>query len=170
MKYVTLPAVDPLLNKLIEAIKPLFSNSDDEQQPLIVGIDSGGVWVAEAIHRAISPKTQLGRLNISFYRDDFSRIGLHPTVKPSVLPEPIDDRRIILVDDVLYSGRTVRAAMNELFDFGRPSQIMLAILIDRGEREIPIQPDFVGETMQLMKGQHIKLTGPEPLSLSMRAE
>jgi pyrimidine operon attenuation protein/uracil phosphoribosyltransferase len=169
VKYVILPAVEPLIKSLIEAIEPLFSNGDDEQ-PVIVGIESGGVWIAEAIHRAISPKTELGRLNISFYRDDFSRIGLHPTVKPSVLPEPIDDRRIILVDDVLYSGRTVRAAMNELFDFGRPSQILLAILIDRGEREIPIQPDFVGETMALMEGQHIKLTGPEPLSLSMRAE
>ena len=77
----------------------------------------------------------------------------------------IDDRTIILVDDVLQSGRTVRAAMNEIFDYGRPKKIVLAILIDRGEREIPIQADFVGATLQLDSGSHIKLEGPEPLKL-----
>ncbi|MCP4390459.1 MAG: bifunctional pyr operon transcriptional regulator/uracil phosphoribosyltransferase PyrR, partial [Gammaproteobacteria bacterium] len=114
------------------------------------------------------PDTELGRLNISFYRDDFTRSGLHPTVKPSSLPIDIDDRIIILVDDVLHSGRTVRAAMNEIFDYGRPKQIILAILIDRGEREIPIQADIVSATMELDSDSHIKLEGPDPLQLVVK--
>jgi pyrimidine operon attenuation protein/uracil phosphoribosyltransferase len=93
---------------------------------------------------------------------------LHPTVKPSSLPTDIDDRTIILVDDVLQSGRTVRAAMNEIFDYGRPRKILLAILIDRGEREIPVQADFVGTAMQLDSGSHIKLEGPDPLKLVIK--
>ena len=81
---------------------------------------------------------------------------------------PMDDKTIILVDDVLHSGRTVRAAMNEIFDYGRPKRILLAILIDRGEREIPIQADIVAETMTLEPGTHIKLEGPDPLSLVIK--
>ena len=163
------PSVESLIDKLTEALKPFFpAVQAPEQQPVIVGIETGGCWVAEAIHDAIRPATPLGRLNISFYRDDFTRVGLQPTVKPSSLPADIDDRTIILVDDVLYSGRTVRAAMNEIFDYGRPRRILLAILIDRGEREIPIQADFVGERMQLQRGQHIKLEGPSPLRLSLK--
>ena len=167
---MTLPAVEPLINKLIDDIRPLFDcNATASQQPVLVGIETGGAWIANRIHQAISPKTELGTLNISFYRDDFSRIGLHPTVKPSNLPEQIDGRQIILIDDVLYSGRTIRAAMNELFDFGRPSHIQLAILIDRGGREIPIQPDFVAAKLDLDDDQHVKLTGPDSMSLTMRA-
>ena len=167
---MTLPAVEPLINKLIDDIRPLFNSTpESQQQPILVGIETGGAWIANRIHQAISPRSELGSLNISFYRDDFSRIGLHPTVKPSNLPEQIDDRKIILIDDVLYSGRTVRAAMNELFDYGRPSQIQLAILIDRGGREIPIQPDFVAATLDLDDDQQIKLTGPDSMSLTMRA-
>jgi len=89
-------------------------------------------------------------------------------VRPSSLPTNIDDRTIILVDDVLQSGRTVRAAMNELFDYGRPRRILLAILIDRGEREIPVQADVVGDTIKLDSGSHIKLEGPEPLKLVIK--
>jgi len=160
---VSLPSVEALIEKLTQALTPCFSSP--ESLPVIVGIETGGVWIAEQLQQRISPGAELGRLNISFYRDDFTRIGLHPTVKPSILPTDIDDRTIILVDDVLQSGRTVRAAMNEIFDYGRPKKIVLAILIDRGEREIPIQADFVGATLQLDSGSHIKLEGPEPLKL-----
>ena len=90
-------------------------------------------------------------------------------MKPSSLPPNIDGKTVILVDDVLYSGRTIRAAMNEIFDYGRPQKIILAILIDRGEREIPIQADIVGETMRLEPGHHIKLEGPEPLTLTIKS-
>jgi pyrimidine operon attenuation protein/uracil phosphoribosyltransferase len=155
-----------LIEKLALALTPYFSTP--ESQPVIVGIETGGVWIAEQLQQRIAPDAELGRLNISFYRDDFTRKGLHPTVKPSNLPTDIDGRTIILVDDVLQSGRTVRAAMNEIFDYGRPKKILLAILIDRGEREIPVQADIVGTTMQLDSGSHIKLEGPEPLKLVIK--
>jgi len=155
---VTLPDVESLIDKLSQALTPFFSSP--QSQPVIVGIETGGAWIAEALRRRLAPKAEIGRLNISFYRDDFTRSGLHPTVKPSSLPTDIDDRTIVLVDDVLHSGRTVRAAMNEIFDYGRPKRIVLAILIDRGEREIPVQADVVGATMELDSGSHIKLEGP----------
>jgi pyrimidine operon attenuation protein/uracil phosphoribosyltransferase len=163
---VSLPSVESLIEKLTQALTPYFSAP--ESQPVIVGIETGGAWIAEQLHQRIAPNTELGRLNISFYRDDFTRKGLHPTVKPSSLPTDIDDRTIILVDDVLQSGRTVRAAMNEIFDYGRPKKILLAILIDRGEREIPVQADIVGAAMQLDSGSHIKLEGPSPLKLVIK--
>ncbi len=163
---MTLPPVESLIEKLSQALTPYFSSPDS--LPIIVGIETGGVWIAERLQKCIAPNAELARLNISFYRDDFTRIGLHPTVKPSSLPTEIDDRTIILVDDVLHSGRTVRAAMNEIFDYGRPKRIVLAILIDRGEREIPIQADIVGATMELDSGSHIKLEGPDPLRLVIK--
>ena len=163
---MSLPSVESLIEKLTEALTPYFSSK--QPQPIIVGIESGGVWIADLLHQRINPGGELGRLDISFYRDDFTKTGLHPTVKPSSLPTNIDDRVIILVDDVLHSGRTVRAAMNEIFDYGRPQKIVLAILIDRGQREIPIQPDIVGETIELDSDRHIKLEGPEPLKLSIK--
>lgn len=167
---MSLPPVGILIKKLTQALQPYFpSDQSPEQQPIIVGIETGGYWIANAIHQSIAPDTNLGRLNISFYRDDFTKSGLHPTVKPSSLPLDIDGRTVILVDDVLYSGRTIRAAMNEIFDYGRPLRIILAILIDRGEREIPIQADIVAETIHLEAGSHIKLEGPEPLQLSIRS-
>jgi pyrimidine operon attenuation protein / uracil phosphoribosyltransferase len=163
---VTLPSVESLIEKLARALSPFFSSPENE--PIIVGIETGGAWIAERVRQQIAPDAEIGRLNITFYRDDFTRSGLHPTVKPSSLPMGIDDKTIILIDDVLHSGRTVRAAMNELFDYGRPKRIVLAILIDRGEREIPIQADFVAETMSLETNTHIKLEGPDPLSLTIK--
>ena len=164
---MSLPSVESLIEKLTQALTPYFSSP--ESLPIIVGIETGGVWIAERLHENINTDADLGRLNISFYRDDFTRNGLHPTVQPSSLPTDIDDKTIILVDDVLQSGRTVRAAMNEIFDYGRPKKIVLAILIDRGGREIPIQPDIVAETMELDANYHIKLEGPDPLNLVIKA-
>ncbi|MFT5659258.1 MAG: pyrimidine operon attenuation protein/uracil phosphoribosyltransferase [Gammaproteobacteria bacterium] len=165
-----LPSVETLIDRLTQALKPYFSATQNSvDQPIIVGIETGGYWVASKIHQAIAPDSDLGRLNISFYRDDFTQNGLHPTVKPSSLPNNIDGKTIILVDDVLYSGRTIRAAMNEIFDYGRPDSIILAILIDRGERKIPIQADIVGETIRLEPGSHIKLNGPDPLQLTIKS-
>lgn len=153
----------------MQALKPYFPpGCPPAEQPIIVGIETGGYWIAKAIHQSISPATELGCLNISFYRDDFSKNGLQPTVKPSSLPADIDDKTIILIDDVLYSGRTIRAAMNEIFDYGRPRRILLAILVDRNEREIPIRADIVAETITLKAGEHIKLGGPQPLTLAIK--
>ena len=136
--------------------------------PLIVGIHTGGLWVAERLHRELDSNSPVGELNIAFYRDDFSRIGMHPRVAPSHLPLAVDDRHLILVDDVLHTGRTVRAAMNEIFDWGRPASICLAVLIERGGRELPVQADVVGRRLDLHPHEHVKLTGPEPLALEIK--
>jgi pyrimidine operon attenuation protein/uracil phosphoribosyltransferase len=136
--------------------------------PCMVGIHTGGVWVAEQLHRRLAISEPLGSLDISFYRDDFTRIGMNPVVQPSKLPFSLDNRHIILVDDVLHTGRTIRAALNELFDYGRPASIMLAALIERSGRELPIAADVVGAHVELSKGEHIKLTGPDPLRLETR--
>ncbi len=136
-----------------------------ERRPVLIGIHTGGVWIAERLHERLGFKEPLGTLDISFYRDDFSRVGIHPQVKTSHLPIPLDGRHIILVDDVLHTGRTIRAAMNELFDFARPASIALAVLIVRDGRELPIQPDIVGVSISLRPRQHIKLTGPDPLGI-----
>lgn len=135
------------------------------KDPLMVGIHTGGVWIAQYLHQSLALTQPLGTLDISFYRDDFTRIGMHPQVKPSSLPFSIENRHLILVDDVLHSGRTIRAAMNVLFDYGRPARILLAVLVDRNSRELPVQADIIGQTLELKESQHVKLTGPDPLEL-----
>jgi pyrimidine operon attenuation protein/uracil phosphoribosyltransferase len=149
----SLPDVDPLIVRLAGAIAPTIT-----PDTVIVGIHTGGVWVAERLHAMLKCSLPLGTLDISFYRDDFSRIGLHPQVKPSNLPFDLEGRDILLVDDVLHSGRTVRAAMNELFDYGRPASIRLAVLVDRGGHELPIRPDFTGLTLAVPDHQNINLS------------
>lgn len=132
---------------------------------LMVGVHTGGVWIAERLHAGLGLQQPLGILDISFYRDDFSRIGMNPQVRPSKLPVNVDDKNIVLVDDILHTGRTVRAAMNEIFDYGRPASIMLAVLGERSGRELPIQADVVGTHIKLKTNQHVKLVGPENLRL-----
>ena len=151
--HASLPDVDPLIAGLADAIAPTLT-----PDTVIVGIHTGGVWVAERLHAMLHCALPLGTLDISFYRDDFSRIGLHPQVKPSNLPFDLEGRDILLVDDVLHSGRTVRAAMNELFDYGRPASIRLAVLVDRGGHELPIRPDFTGLTLAVPAHQNINLS------------
>jgi pyrimidine operon attenuation protein/uracil phosphoribosyltransferase len=135
------------------------------KKPLMIGIRTGGVWVAETMHLRLGIEEPLGLLDIAFYRDDFSQIGVHPNVKPSQLPTHLEGRDIILVDDVFYTGRTIRAALNEIFDYGRPNQVILAVLIERDGRQIPLCPDCVGASISLDPGQRIKLTGPQPLAI-----
>ncbi len=135
--------------------------------PLMIGIHTGGVWVAEAIRERMEQDIPLGTLDISFYRDDFSRIGFNPEVRPSEVPFDVDNRHIILVDDVLYTGRTIRAAMNEIFDYGRPASIILTVLIERDGRQLPITADVVGSKVQLEANQQIKLSGPSPISMEV---
>jgi pyrimidine operon attenuation protein/uracil phosphoribosyltransferase len=157
-----LASPDKLLAELADKLKTMLVERAIEQ-PLMVGIHTGGVWVANHLHQKLSIEQPLSTLDISFYRDDFSRIGMNPKVKPSKLPPQVDNRHIILVDDVLHTGRTIRAAMNEIFDYGRPATVTLVCLVERSGREIPIQADIVGQHLHLEEGQHIKLTGPEPL-------
>lgn len=154
--------LDDMATKLRETL-----DSAEITSPAIVGIRTGGVWVAERLRKMLAVDEPLGELNIAFYRDDFSRIGVHPTVEPSSLPFDVDGRDLILVDDILYTGRTIRAAMNEIFDYGRPRSIHLAVLFDRSGRELPIQADIVGAHLSLKPKEHAKLTGPSPFKLEI---
>jgi pyrimidine operon attenuation protein/uracil phosphoribosyltransferase len=156
--------VKPLVDAMAEKIHSL-TNARGITDPLMVGIRTGGVWLAEALHNQLELNEPLGTLDITFYRDDYTRIGMNPEVHPSDLPTPVDDRHIILIDDVVHTGRTIRAALNEIFDYGRPASIILATLVDRSGRELPIQPDVVGLHPELEQNQHITLIGPEPLEL-----
>ncbi len=148
--------LDEMLDEIHAAIA-----TEDFSELLMIGIHTGGVWIAERLHKGLNLQQPLGKLNIAFYRDDFSRIGTHPQVTPSKLPFDVEDKHILLVDDVLHTGRTIRAALNEIFDYGRPASVRLAVLIDRGEHELPIQADFVGKILALKPGEHVKLCAAE---------
>ena len=156
--------IDALIAGMATALSERFA-AEEIQDPALIGIRTGGVWIARRLHALLALEQPVGELNIAFYRDDFSRIGMHPTVEPSHLPFDVDDRHLVLIDDILYTGRTIRAAMNEIFDYGRPASIMLAVLCERSGRELPIQADVVGARLSLTAREHAKLTGPEPLRL-----
>ncbi len=160
-------AVAPLLATLTGRLRACLSENRRMEAPIIIGIRTGGAWIAAKLHTALQLTTPPGTLNINFYRDDFSRIGLHPQVEPSDIQTPLDGRHVILVDDVLHTGRTIRAALNEIFDYGRPASVTLAILIDRRGRELPIRADACGDVVNLEEGQNIKLQGPTPLTLEI---
>jgi pyrimidine operon attenuation protein/uracil phosphoribosyltransferase len=147
-----LPDAEQLLKALTEKMRPEVGRETG-----LIGIHTGGVWLAERLHAALGLEVPLGSLDVSFYRDDYGTIGLHKNVKRSDVPFEVEGRPLILVDDVLYTGRTIRAAMNELFDYGRPASIRLAALVDRGGRELPIAAQFVGTTMSVTPGQGVEL-------------
>ncbi|CAA6822693.1 MAG: Uracil phosphoribosyltransferase (EC / Pyrimidine operon regulatory protein PyrR [uncultured Thiotrichaceae bacterium] len=155
------------LAAMVDDIRALMAEKNIET-PLIVGIHTGGVWIANALRERLGISESLGELNINFYRDDFTRNGLHPQIQPSKLPLSIEDRHILLVDDVLFTGRTVRAAMNEIFDYGRPASITLAVLFEREGRELPVFAEVSGIKQTLGKKQYIDISGPEPLELTIR--
>ena len=149
-----------LLDTLSSELRNLLKSRNIEN-PVMIGIHTGGVWVAKELHKDLNIEQPLGTLNITFYRDDFTRIGMHPQVQPSNLPFNIDGQHIILVDDVLHTGRTIRAALNEIFDFGRPASVILAVLVERGCRELPISADVAATEITLDDNQHIKLSNDE---------
>jgi pyrimidine operon attenuation protein/uracil phosphoribosyltransferase len=147
--------VQRICEQLISRIAAAF----DANRPLnIIGIRTRGEVLAERLTKALAGKgfKQIGRgvLDITLYRDDLSEIGPRPLVRPTQIDIDIDDRPLLLVDDVLFTGRSIRAAMGALNDFGRPSAIRLAVLVDRGGRELPIQPDFVGLTLSDVPRDH----------------
>ncbi len=165
---MTLPDIPPLLDRMQSEIESCIDNFGLSRERLaLVGIHTGGVWIAEKLHQRIALTTPLGTLDIGFWRDDFNRQGLPEGIRASHLPFDIENRDLILVDDVVMSGRTVRAALNELFDYGRPSRVLLASLISLPGRELPIQADICGAALELPAGQRVKLSGPEPLTLSL---
>jgi pyrimidine operon attenuation protein/uracil phosphoribosyltransferase len=142
----------------------------DAQDPAIVGIYSGGAWLAERLAHDLDLKGRLGFIDVSFYRDDYAKKGLHPEVKPTQIGFNVDGATILLVDDVLYTGRTTRAAINVLFDYGRPACIKLATLLDRGGRELPVAADFAGQRVTLAPGQLASLQRDSAGQLSLTIE
>jgi pyrimidine operon attenuation protein/uracil phosphoribosyltransferase len=148
-----LPDAEQLLASLTDRMRPAVGPNTG-----LVGIHTGGVWLAERLHQALGLKLPLGTLDVSFYRDDFNKKGLRRNVKSSDIPFDIDGCDVIIVDDVLFTGRTIRAALNELFDYGRPARIRLAALVDRGGRELPISADFIGADVTVAPGESIELT------------
>ncbi|WP_094299002.1 bifunctional pyr operon transcriptional regulator/uracil phosphoribosyltransferase PyrR [Noviherbaspirillum autotrophicum] len=145
---------EALYQVLAQRVKAGLSNA---RNTAIVGIYSGGAWLAERLADELQLKDRLGFIDVSFYRDDYAEKGLHAEVKPTQIPFEVEGATIVLVDDVLYTGRTTRAAINELFDYGRPARIMLAALVDRGGRELPIAADFVADTVSLSDDQQLVL-------------
>lgn len=130
----------------------------------LIGIQTRGVFIARRLRSEIAKiegidkeNIPCGEMDINLYRDDWTRISHQPVVKPTEIPFEVNDRNILLVDDVLYTGRTIRAAMDALMDFGRPARIGLAVLVDRGHREFPIQPDYTGKKVESEYNQQVNV-------------
>lgn len=147
-----LPDAEQLVAVLIAQMRPHVSAETG-----LIGIVTGGAWLGERLHAALKLSVPYGTLDVSFYRDDFQRKGLKRKVTPSAIPFEVAGRELILVDDVLFTGRTIRAAMNELFDYGRPASIRLASLVDRGGRELPIAAQFVGAVIEVPASHSVEL-------------
>jgi pyrimidine operon attenuation protein/uracil phosphoribosyltransferase len=150
---MSLPDPEALVRTMAETMRASIA-----ADAAVVGIYTGGAWVAERLHRALALPTPLGLLAVTLHRDDFGRIGLHRESRRSQIPFPVDGREVILVDDVLHTGRTIRAALNELFDFGRPRAVRLAILADRGGRELPMCPDYLGAKIEVARDEDLVLS------------
>jgi pyrimidine operon attenuation protein/uracil phosphoribosyltransferase len=153
-----LPDAEQLLHILATKLKPLL-----KPNTALVGIHSGGVWIMQRLLVLLDDVIQLhqiehGTLDVSFYRDDYAQRGLKAENRPSQIPFDVENKHIILIDDVFYTGRTTRAAMNELFDYGRPASITLIALINRGGRELPIAPQIIAADLPLDISQRLQLT------------
>ncbi len=140
MPITTIPDAEAQCAALADQLRPQLANAG---KPIaLIGIYSGGAWIAERLRELLGLKEETGLIDVSFYRDDFAEKGLHPQVKPTSIPFDVEGRHIVLVDDVLYTGRTTRAALNEIFDYGRPAKVELAVLADRGGRELPVAAQY----------------------------
>ncbi|NRR33058.1 bifunctional pyr operon transcriptional regulator/uracil phosphoribosyltransferase PyrR [Oxalobacteraceae bacterium] len=149
---------EALYAALLDQVKTGLAGAPDVA---IVGIHSGGAWLAERLAADLGLNDRFGVIDVSFYRDDFAKKGLHADIKPTQINFDVAAATLLLVDDVLYTGRTTRAAINELFDYGRPAKIMLAALVDRGDRQLPIAADFVAAKVTLEAGQALVLQRSE---------
>ena len=150
---MSLPDPETLVRSMAEQMRGKIA-----PDAALIGIYTGGAWIAERLHRALGLTAPLGFLAVTLHRDDFGRIGLHRESRRSQIPFPVDSREVILVDDVLHTGRTIRAALNELFDFGRPRAVRLAVLAARDGRELPICPDFLGERIEVNADEDLVLS------------
>ena len=162
-----LPEVELLCERLAAELKPRIG-----PKTAMIGIHTGGAWVAERLHALLKLPEPLGLMDIAFYRDDYAARGLKHDPKRTKIPFDVNGAELLLVDDVLYTGRTVRAAMNELFDYGRPASISLVVLADRGGRQLPICAQYVGAKVEVPSGMRLTLKRADngKLALSMESE
>lgn len=160
-----LPEAEQLCEALVRELTPLVG-----PKTAMVGLYTGGAWLAERLHRQLAIPQALGLMDIAFYRDDYTARGLKHDPKRTKIPFDVNGAEILLVDDVLYSGRTVRAAMNELFDYGRPESIRLVVLADRGGRQLPICAQHCGAKLELPAGQRLTLRRGEDGRLKLVLE
>jgi pyrimidine operon attenuation protein / uracil phosphoribosyltransferase len=147
-----LPEAEQLCEQLARELKPTIG-----ERTAMIGIHTGGAWLAERLHAMLGLREPLGLMDIAFYRDDYHDQGLHHDPKRTRIPFDVNGRALLLVDDVLYTGRTVRAAMNELFDYGRPDSISLVVLADRGGRQLPICAQHCGARIEVPPGMRLRL-------------
>jgi len=160
-----LPDAEAVLAALVERMRGAVAHD-----AALVGIYSGGAWIAERLAARLPGAHPLGFIDVSYYRDDYAMSGLKPNTRRTSLPFDVSGATIVLVDDVLYTGRSVRAAVNELFDFGRPERIELAVLVDRGGRELPIEPTYVGARLAVARNLSIVLSRDPGGTLSLGVE
>lgn len=164
---MNLPTPEQLIDTLAQQLAPHLGPTGWQPQAL-VGMHTGGVWVMEALVERLGLQGMpSGTVDTSFYRDDYAQRGLHDAVKPSRIPFDVNDQRILLIDDVLNTGRSVRAAMNLLFDYGRPAGIRLAVLVDRGGRQLPVCADYLGLKLDLPPPTRINLARDDAGQLSL---
>ena len=159
-KTLDMPASE--LSQTLERLTDeIMANHPNQEELVLVGIRTGGAFLAQRLAASITRRTsrpvRVGVLDITLYRDDWTQLSHKPLVGKTELPGSIDDQEVVLVDDVLFTGRTIRAALDALIDYGRPRRIELAVLVDRGGRELPIQPDYVGRAMALPLGQRVNV-------------
>jgi pyrimidine operon attenuation protein / uracil phosphoribosyltransferase len=160
-----LPDAEKLCEQLAAELRPLIKPST-----AMIGIYTGGAWLAERLHGALQLRDPLGLMDIAFYRDDYHEQGLHHDPKRTKIPFDVTGRDLLLVDDVLYTGRTIRAAMNELFDYGRPQSITLVVLADRGGRQLPICPQHCGARVEVPSGMRLRLKRDDKGKLALQLE
>jgi pyrimidine operon attenuation protein/uracil phosphoribosyltransferase len=159
-----LPDAERICEELARELRPRIG-----PKTAMIGLYTGGAWLAERLHAMLGIREPLGLMDIAFYRDDYHSQGLHHDPKRTRIPFDVSGRELLLVDDVLYTGRTVRAAMNELFDYGRPESIALVVLTDRGGRQLPICAQHCGARLDVPAGMRLRLTrsGDGKLALAL---
>jgi pyrimidine operon attenuation protein/uracil phosphoribosyltransferase len=164
---MSLPDAEQLCERLAAELKPRIG-----PKTAMVGIHTGGAWVAERLHARLGIAAPLGLMDIAFYRDDYHAQGLHHDPKRTRIAFDVNGRDLLLVDDVLFTGRTVRAAMNELFDYGRPASIALVVLVDRGGRQLPVCAQHCGASVEVPHGMRLRLRRHDDgkLALALEAE
>jgi pyrimidine operon attenuation protein/uracil phosphoribosyltransferase len=164
---VSLLALDAeaLYRELLRGVRQLLAADTH-----LVGITSGGAWLAERLHGDLGLRGEAGVISSVMHRDDFSKRGLSGAGRQTQLGFDVNDSHIVLLDDVLYTGRTIRAVLNELFDYGRPADVKLAVLVDRGGRELPVQADYAAARIALPASQSLALARDEDGKFSFEIE